>query len=137
MTTLNYSVVIRDAPKSVNQGGAGSRQHPHQAAKEKRRWEALFLAEFMTAKVKKHMSHCAVDVTLHFRRRNHRDEENYRAGIIKPLGDALQQGQYLEDDTKQWFTVAGFELIEASEPWPSWGLWLWGYTVIELEATYE
>lgn len=134
MTARVFTLLVRDAPKSNNAKGGGTGAHFQVAGKEKKRWEGLYLAELMVARVPRGMTHCKVDVTLHFRRRNHRDEENYRQGVMKPLADALQKGGYLPDDTRQEFEVGSFELREKSEPWP-YPL-LTGYTEVRLEAVY-
>jgi hypothetical protein len=133
--TETYEITVHEAPHSNNRGGGGSRSNKYVAAKEKKRWEGLFLVEFMVAKVRKGMTFCAVEIELHFPRPNHRDEENFRQSVVKPLADALQQGGYLPDDTSAEFKVRDLKLVEGEKPWP-YGPFVRGYTKIRLEATY-
>lgn len=131
-----YHFCVRDAPRSNNAGGGGTRANKFVAAREKRRWEGLFLTELMVLKAEPFMQFCSADVAVHFKHRHHRDEENFRQAVVKPLGDALQKGGYLHDDTREWFYVKDFRLIEGSRPWPFDHPSLTGYIEITLEAQY-
>lgn len=131
-----HLITIREVPKSVNAGGGGARQHHFKAHQEKKRWEGLYLAELMVGRVAPSMCFCAVDIVVKWRRRNHRDVENYRHPVVKPLADALVKGRYLKDDTEEWFAVKDFrfEYPEGPWPWPHPGMT--GYMDITLEAHY-
>lgn len=137
-----YEFAVREAPKSNNAGGGGTRANKYAAAREKGKWEGLFLKELMVLKAEPFMSYCVADISVHFKRRNHRDEENYRQAVVKPLADALQKGGYLKDDTAEWFKVRSFQLVEGELPWPAIELrglspLVTAYTHVRLEATYD
>lgn len=139
MKRRTYEITIPQVPKSVNRGGGGVRaSHWAVAVKEKQKWQNWFQEEFMIGGVAKQMLFCGVDVTLRFKGRHHRDIENYRHPVTKPLADALVAGGWLTDDTEEWFKVDGFHLeegIELSERWRSVPR-IKSEMVIKLEACY-
>jgi hypothetical protein len=134
VATKTYVLTVREAPKSNNAGGGGARQHHFAAAKEKKRLQGLYLMELMVGRVKRDMTHCNVAITVLWKRANHRDEENFRQSIIKPLHDALVEGGYLPDDTRREVEVTDFK-FEYPAIWP-FPAPLRGVQVITLEATY-
>lgn len=131
-----YQLTVREAPKSVNAGGGGSRSNPYAAAKEKKRWEAVFAVELLAARVDKGMSHCAVSVNVNWKRRNHRDLENWRHPVVKPLADTLVRFGYLPDDTEEFFVVKAFA-FSYPEAWPYRHPGITAAMDISLEATYD
>lgn len=132
-----YHLEVREA-KSVNDDRAAERANRYVAAKEKKRWEGLWLQQLMIVRADPFMSFAKANVAIYFPRRNHRDEENYRHPVVKPLADALQKGGYLRDDTAEWFAVGSFELLEGKETWPDdMSPLVKALTVVNLEATYE
>jgi len=110
-----YTITVAGAPSSVNRGGGGVRAaHWGTAHREKQRWQKVFMDELMVRSVPRKMHACTVDVKLRFKGRYHRDLENYRHPITKPLADALVTGGWLEDDTDDYFKVATFEMEEGA-----------------------
>jgi hypothetical protein len=139
--TETYVITIPQVPKSVNAGGGGVRSaHWSIASKEKRKWERWFQDEFMMGAVEKDMTHCKVDVTLRFKHNHHRDLENYRHPVIKPLADALVGGRWLRDDTEEWFEVEGFHMEQGVElsypPHHRTGHLIKSEMIVRLEASY-
>lgn len=133
-----YHLEVRDAPVSVNASGGGARANPYIAHKEKKRWEGLWLQQLMVKRAAPFMSYCTANICVYFKRDNHRDTENYRHPVVKPLADALQKGGYLKDDDDEWFKVINFKLYEDKDLWPDWMPPLvTAVTVVELEAQYQ
>ena len=135
MSAQTFVITVADSPKSVNQGGGGVRApHWSSAYREKVAWQNIFMAELMVEGVPRNMTHCSAHVTVRFKHRNHRDVENYRHPVIKPLADALVAGGWLEDDTEEWFEVEDFRL-EHADSWPERSL-VKSELVIRLHAHY-
>lgn len=118
MTRL-FVITMKEIPKSINAKGGGTGAHHMQAHKEKKRWEGLYLMEFMVAKIPKNATHVEVGVTLRWRRRPGKppEKENYRQPVIKPLADAMMYGGYIPDDNDSIFEVSRFT-IEFPQDWP-------------------
>lgn len=134
-----YVITLKETPKSINEGGGGTRTNHFAAHREKKRWEGLYLLELMAGRVSKGMEFCKVDVTLRFKHKSGgkgRDTENFRQPVIKPLADALVAGGYLQDDTDEWFAVGSFELEEAPPEWPHADPRVKSEMIIRLEASY-
>lgn len=115
MPSKFFTITYNGAPLSLNAGGTGSRRHWGVAHREKKKWEGIYTFLLLERNVPRHMSHCAVDIVLAFRRRNHRDIENYRSSVTKPLADCLVKGGWLVDDTEEFFEVNSMKLYEGSE----------------------
>jgi hypothetical protein len=134
-----YTITVAGVPNSVNRGGGGVRaSHWGTAYKEKKHWQQVFMAEFMVKGIPRKMHACNVDVTLRFRGRYHRDLENFRHPVSKPLADALVAGDWLEDDTSDYFTIIGFDMEEGCVlhgPWRD-NKDVKGEMVIKLDALY-
>ncbi len=139
MTSKTYVLTVPNSPKSVNQGGGGARANHFAAAREKKTWEGRFLMELLAARVRKHMDHCTVEVTVRFKHKGGgkgRDVENYRHPVVKPLLDALVKGGYIEDDTEQWVKVTDFRLEENCEGWAYADPRVKSELVIRVEGSY-
>jgi hypothetical protein len=106
-----FEVCYQDVVLSSNAGGMGARHHWSRGAKEKKRWENIWLQVFMQAEVPRRMSRCDADVKLEFRTGRRRDVENYRAAFVKPFADALVYGGYIPDDSEDFFRVTSFEIL--------------------------
>lgn len=136
-TTVRFELVINDAPKSLNAGGAGSRAHWAVANAEKKRWQGLILAQLLLCKVPKSMVRCRTDAEIVWRRNARRDSTNYLAPVVKPLADVLAPprhlyhkiaGQriavpnhaprWLEDDTDEFFQFNGLRFRVAPDELP-------------------
>jgi hypothetical protein len=128
-------VTVRDAPKSVNQGGGGTRANPFAAAKEKKEWEGRFFLELLQAKERRNMKFCRIKVEVRYKHKNRRDEENLRQPVIKPLLDAMVKGNYLPDDTPEYVKVEDFRLAYP-EVWVHKDPRLKAEMVLYLEAEY-
>lgn len=136
--TEQFELRFRETPKSLNDGGAGSRRHWSVAWKEKKHWEDLYLTEMMVHHVPKPMLHASVAATIHWRKSTNRrrDEQNYEPAIIKPLADALVKGGYLADDTKEFFEFTSL-VFETPDIWGLRDPRIKGEMVIDLIATYQ
>jgi hypothetical protein len=134
-----YTLTVAGVPQSVNRGGGGVRSaHWGVAYQEKRRWQKVFMDEFMVRGIPRRMHACNVDVLLRFRGRYHRDLENFRHPVSKPLADALVAGDWLEDDTGDFFTIVAFGMEEGCvlhEPWRN-NKDVQGEMVIKIDALY-
>lgn len=135
MIDKTFVITVREAPKSVNAKGGGVGQHWGATHREKQRLQGLYLMELLAAKVPKPMEFCTVSVTVRWKRRNHRDLENYRHPVTKPLLDALVKGGYLKDDTEEQVAVGDFS-FEYPQEWPYVDPRVTGETIIKLEAQY-
>lgn len=134
-----YVITVRETPKSVNVKGGGVGQHWAETHKDKKKWEGLFMLEFMTRQVRKGMQLCTVNVTVRFKNRSGgkgRDKENFRHPVVKPLADALVRGGYLSDDADELFKVGEFELEEGVEEWPHADPRIKSELVVQLVAQY-
>lgn len=109
MYTLSYG----ETPKSLNAGGTGSRRHWAVGYQEKKRWENIWHASLLEARVPKHMNCVTITAVLRFPTAHRRDVENYRSSLVKPLADALVSGGWIPDDTAEFFNLA--RLVIASE----------------------
>lgn len=99
--TLSYD----EAPKSLNDGGTGSRRHWTVGAREKKRWEGIYAVLLMAAKVPRGMTSVRVSALLEFKAPARRDSENFRSGLSKPFADALVNGGWLADDHEDVFEL--------------------------------
>lgn len=100
--TVHYD----EAPGTINKGGGGTRGHWSKGHKEKMRWEGIYMALILQAKLPKHLDYVSVHITLEYVRPNtKRDPENFRQPVVKPLADALVKAGYLPDDTREHFEV--------------------------------
>jgi hypothetical protein len=129
-----YSISYDEAPRSSNAGGAGARRHWSAAHKEKMRWEGIYGMLLLEKRVPRGMTSCKIDVKLEFKHRNRRDVENYRPAVAKPFADTLVKGGWLPDDTDDYFTIDGMEIIKRALEHPSPSVM--GRITIVLEATY-
>jgi hypothetical protein len=123
MTERTYALTVTEVPKSVNAGGGGSRSHHMAAHTEKKRWEGLYLQQLMIKRVPRGMIKCYASIEVAWRRRNHRDIENYRHPIVKPLADTLAPAKnshgprWLPDDTEEFFVVEGLTFVYPEKWW--------------------
>jgi hypothetical protein len=133
---MKLTVVIShlDTPKSLNAGGAGSRRHWGAAYREKKEWEDIWSMLLHERQVPQGMAHLDIRVLFEFRHKYRRDVSNYEAPLVKPFADAMVSGLWLADDTAEFFTVKGMELMTGLEhPNPA----VKGRTTITLDATYK
>jgi len=131
-----FVVTHNDVPKSLNAGGTGSRRHWSAGADEKKAWEGVYAFLFIAAKIPRGMTSCKVEATIRWKRRNHRDKENFRPALAKPLADSLVHGGWLPDDTEAEFDLASFD-FEYPEVWEVADPRVRGVLVLKLTATYD
>lgn len=135
MVERSVVFTVLEAPKSNNSGGGGARQHHFVAAKEKKRLQGLYALELMISRFPKGMSFCYAEITVEWKRDNHRDKENFRQSVTKPLADALTAGGWLPDDTEAEWDVRTFSFAYP-ETW-TYPKRLTGVQVIKLVGTYQ
>lgn len=124
-----YVLTHPGSPKSLNAGGAGSRQHWAIGYREKKYWTELWSALLENDGVPRGATHIRVDATIRWKIRRRRDVTNYIAPIVKPLADVFVdgttklkktsfviQGGWIPDDTDEFFTW-GELTFEYPKPW--------------------
>lgn len=92
------------APPSLNVLGDGNR-FVYRALKTA--WESLLLERLRDSNLPKGLTHVLVEGECTFPDRRGRDQGNHRFMLEKALGDALQQGGYLPDDTWSFYEFGG------------------------------
>lgn len=101
-------------PPSLN--AVGYRSHWSVGRREKQKWEQLLGMALMVAGVPRGLRAVGATAEIHFRQRRRRDEGNFRALLEKSLGDILQQGGWLPDDTPEHY---GFGTVDLVAPSPA------------------
>lgn len=104
------AVILRygDTPPSLNT--IATRGNRWAVTRAKQRWEGIFMVLLMEKsasyndKLPKRLARVQATAMLRFPTRHRRDEGNYRWMLEKALGDALQKGGYLADDTPEFYT---------------------------------
>jgi len=97
------------APPSLNQ--IGYRSHWSVGRKAKREWEQMLGTALMVARVPRGLAAVSATAEIRFKQRRRRDSGNFRALIEKALGDILQQGGWLEDDTPEHYSFGAVQLV--------------------------
>ena len=105
MYVRRFIISHDEAPKSLNAGGTGSRQHWGAAHREKKRWEETYGVLLMEAEVPRDMLFCEIEAWLTFKENRRRDPENFRPAVAKPFADTLVAGGWLPDDTREFFNM--------------------------------
>lgn len=96
------SVQLAMTPPSLNQVGArGNPRHFHRV---KRQWQKWLELTLMGSSLPRGCEHVSARAVLTFPTSRGRDEGNYRALLEKALGDALQAGRWIENDTPEHYT---------------------------------
>jgi hypothetical protein len=72
--------------------------------RERKDWHARFLYMLRGSDLPRHVKRVRAEALITFAQHRRRDEGNFRATLEKALGDALQTGEYLDDDTPETFT---------------------------------
>lgn len=135
------------APKSLNEGGVGSRQHWGTAHREKKTWEAVYCGILLAEKVPFGMESCHADAIIRWKRvpswgdrQDRRDVPNYEPAIVKPFADALTRGfggrAWLPDDTPEFFTFGELS-FEHPDPWTHPDPRVKALLLIRLQASYS
>lgn len=112
------SVVIAATPPSLNRVG-GSGAWP-QWNRHKKRWQADVEVWLMLLTADRTLppllEHVDVSARLRFPLRRRRDTGNYQALLEKAIGDALVNGQWLLDDTPEYYRFTGLTFDQALGP---------------------
>lgn len=100
-----------DVPPSMNEKSSGYGANHHAAARTKKTWEGIAMVMLLQGKVPKDLAWVRVSAVMRFPDKRKRDEGNFRLVIEKALGDALQGGGWLRDDTPDQyrFTQVSFD----------------------------
>jgi len=101
-------------PRSLN--AVGSRGSWRAFHKEKKRWQDDLYYSLIAARVPLNCKRIDARATLHFATNRRRDEGNYRSLLEKALGDALQMGGWIEDDTPEFFSFKELTFGDLAKP---------------------
>lgn len=97
------------APPSVNEFVSGSGSgNAMKYANVKGLWQALWIEKLESAGLPKGLRKVLVEGQATFPDRRARDQGNHRFMAEKTLGDALQEGGWLEDDSWDFYEFGGF-----------------------------
>lgn len=98
---VEYCLSYPDTPPSFNKvGHTGNRWT---WTREKKRWQEFIEMMLLIDKVPRGLVHVDARAELLFPTKRKRDEGNYRVLLEKCLGDALVNGEWLIDDTSQFY----------------------------------
>jgi hypothetical protein len=101
---------IPDTPPSFND--VGYRTHWAVARGHKRRWQDQLALLLLAKRVPRPLARVDVTATIYFTERRRRDEGNFRVIVEKALGDALQEGGWLPDDTPDFYRFGKVRLLQ-------------------------
>lgn len=109
-----YELRIPGVPKSLNAvGSRGSRFAFH---REKKTWEGMCMIALNESKVPRGLARVDATAVLHPPTSHKRDEGNFRTILEKALGDALQLGGHLADDSSDFFSFGRLSFAEKRKP---------------------
>lgn len=100
---------VPGTPKSLNQ--VGYRSHWAVGRREKLKWEEMLGVALMVAGVPRGLASVSASAEIHFKQRRRRDVGNHSALLDKALGDILQGGWGLPDDTPEFYSFGTVQLI--------------------------
>lgn len=101
MSLAPVQLVIEDTPPSLNDVvGQGHWRRYHTV---KKRWQLMLLERLADAELPRSLGRVLVEGTVTFPTRAKHDQGNYRFVVEKALGDALQHGGYLPDDSWEFY----------------------------------
>lgn len=107
----DVSFVISDTPPSLNRvGGSGGWRV---FARHKKRWQSEAELWLMVLQIPRPLEFVEASVVLRFPTRRRRDVGNYQALLDKSIGDALVNGQWLLDDTSDYYRFASLSFDPA------------------------
>jgi hypothetical protein len=107
--TITEAVLeIPGTPPSYN---VTAHAHWQKVRREKQKWQRDCETALMAAAVPRGLGSVLVSGRLEFRQNRRRDEGNFRVIIEKALGDALQNGGWIEDDTPEFYRFGALELV--------------------------
>jgi len=114
VTTVEASVWIAQTPPSLN--AVGGRGGPVVFHRFKKRWQADLEVLLWAERFPRGLARVEAHFELRFPTRRRRDTGNYQSLLEKALGDALQAGGWLADDTPDHFAVTGLSFDEHPGP---------------------
>jgi hypothetical protein len=104
------------APPSFNVGGSGFNRFVYQNVKKQ--WSEKIIAALEFAALPRPLGYVQVEGLLGFPDRTRRDQGNYRVLLEKVVGDALQEGGWLADDSWDFYEFGGLAYrYEKGEMW--------------------
>jgi hypothetical protein len=95
------TLCVPGTPPSLNQ--IGYRSHWAVGRKAKQDWEQFLSIALMEQGVPRRLKRVEATATLRFKQKRRRDEGNFKALLDKALGDVLQAGGWLADDTPDYY----------------------------------
>jgi hypothetical protein len=107
--TQRATLRIPGTPPSLNK--VGFQSHWTKARKAKRDWEQWLSIALLEQRVPRGLKRVEATATLRFKVRRRRDEGNHRALLEKALGDVLQAGGWLADDTPDFYRFGQLTLL--------------------------
>ena len=110
---LRAVLTYEDTPPSLNAMGSGNR---FAYQRNKKRWGGIFEGELMVARLPRSLVRVEAAATITFTQRRGRDEGNFRFFIEKALGDALQNGGWLPNDTPEHYRFGAVEFRIGDAP---------------------
>ncbi len=96
-----HRLTLDGCPKSMNRVGGHSAWRKW--ANAKREWQDRLVAGLDAIDFPRDLAAVTASAQLRFPVRRRRDSDNYSALLGKSLGDALQAGGFLPDDTPEYF----------------------------------
>lgn len=124
--------ITHDAtPPSANtNAGVGGRGSARSVGRTKLEWEGTFGFLLMKAKVPRGLRWVRVKPRLQFRTNQGRDGDNFYMPISKPLGDILQKGGWLPNDTPEFYNCERVRIETGVTDLPQH---VKGRTILEIE----
>jgi hypothetical protein len=101
VVTLN----LNDVPPSLNR--IGMRGSHWATTEKKKQWQHDLGFMLMAEKLPRGLERVTATASLRFPKANRRDEGNFSWLLEKALGDALQEGGWLQDDTPDQYRFRG------------------------------
>lgn len=99
-----FELSVPQTPPSLNAAKLGSRGAHMRAHRLKKSWEGMLMIALLEQRVPKKLRRVHATAVCRFAQKRKRDEGNFRYLLEKALGDALQLGGHLADDTPEEFT---------------------------------
>lgn len=119
-------LTIPGIPPSFN--AVGLRSHWAVGRRHKQAWEQHLATAMTLEQVPRGLRRVEASATLQFTQRRRRDAANFQPLLDKALGDILQSGWGLPDDTPEYYRFGALEL-SAPHPEP--------LTIVRLDYTHR
>lgn len=100
---------VPGTPPSFN--AVGLRSHWAVGRRHKLQWQEWLSIALMEQAVPRGLERVAATATIRFKQRRRRDEGNFRVILEKALGDVLQAGGWLADDTPEQYRFGEVKLL--------------------------